>query len=174
LVFVDGSNEYIFDHEVQQWTSFHERKRNAQENTMLTITRLSIDDAYVLIAGARVKAQEIGVPMCIAITDESGNLIAFERMDGGKMTSITLAIDKSFTAVGIQKGTHALGDANQPGKPAHGISSTLQGRMVTVGGGLPVFAGNAVVGGIGVSSGSPAQDFAVAEAGVLAFSEAQK
>jgi uncharacterized protein GlcG (DUF336 family) len=36
--------------------------------------------------------------MCVAVTDESGNLIAFERMDGGKITSITLAIDKSFTA----------------------------------------------------------------------------
>lgn len=141
---------------------------------MLTVTRLDIDDAYVLIAGARAKAQEIGVPMCIAVTDESGNLIAFERMDGGKTTSITLAIDKSFTAAGIQKGTHALGEANQPSKPAHGISSALGGRMVVVAGGLPVLSGEQVVGGIGVSSGSPAQDLEVAEAGVLTFAETQK
>lgn len=140
---------------------------------MLNITRLSIEDAYVLIEGARAKAQEIGTPMCIAITDESGNLIAFERMDGGKITSITLAIDKSFTAVGIRKGTHALGVVNQPGQPAHGISSTLGGRMVVVAGGLPVFSGQDVVGGIGVSSGSPAQDLAVAEAGISAFAETQ-
>lgn len=138
---------------------------------MLTITRLDIEDAYVLIAGARAKAQDIGVPMCIAVTDESGNLIAFERMDGGKITSITLAIDKSFTATGIQKGTDALGAVNQPGQPAHGISSTIGGRMVTVAGGLPVFSGSEVVGGIGVSSGSPAQDLAVAEAGLRAFAE---
>lgn len=140
---------------------------------MLTIARLDIDDAYVLIAGARAKAQEIEVPMCIAVTDESGNMIAFERMDGGKITSITLAIDKSFTATGIQKGTHALGEVNQPGQPAHGISSTLGGRMVVVAGGLPVFSGGKCVGGNGVSSGSPAQDLAVAEAGVLAFAETQ-
>ncbi|MCG3266391.1 heme-binding protein [Yoonia sp. I 8.24] len=141
---------------------------------MLTINRLSIDDAYVLIAGARAKAQEIDVPMCIAITDEGGNLIAFERMDGGKVTAITLAIDKSFTAIGIRKGTHALGEANQPGQPAHGISSALGGRMVAIGGGLPVFSGEDVVGGIGVSSGSPAQDLLVAEAGVQAFAKSQK
>lgn len=141
---------------------------------MLTITRLDINDAHVLIAGARAKAQEIGVPMCIAVTDESGNLIAFERMDGGKITSITLAIDKSFTATGIQKGTHVLGEVNQPGQPAHGISSTLGGRMVVVAGGLPVLSGTHVVGGIGVSSGSPAQDLEVAQAGVAAFAKPQK
>lgn len=136
---------------------------------MLTIKRLDIEDANRLIAGARVKAIEIGVPMCVAITDESGNLIAFERMNGGKITSINLAIDKSFTAVGIQKGTDALGEVNQPGMPAHGISSTLGGRMVTIAGGLPVTFEGQVVGGVGVSSGSPAQDYEVALAGVLAF-----
>ena len=136
---------------------------------MLTIKRLDIEDANRLIAGARAKAIEIGVPMCVAITDESGNLIAFERMNGGKITSINLAIDKSFTAVGIQKGTDALGEVNQPGMPAHGISSTLGGRMVTIAGGLPVTFEGQVVGGVGVSSGSPAQDYEVALAGILAF-----
>ena len=136
---------------------------------MLTIKLLDIEDANRLIAGARAKAIEIGVPMCVAITDESGNLIAFERMNGGKITSINLAIDKSFTAVGIQKGTDALGEVNQPGMPAHGISSTLGGRMVTIAGGLPVTFEGQVVGGVGVSSGSPAQDYEVALAGVLAF-----
>lgn len=137
---------------------------------MLTVKRLDIEDAKKVISGARAKAQEIGVPMCIAVTDESGNLIAFERMNGGKITSINLAIDKSFTAAGVQKGTHVLGEVNQPGKPAHGISSTLGGRMVVVAGGLPVLCEGEVVGGIGVSSGSPAQDLEVAEAGVQAFS----
>ncbi len=136
---------------------------------MLTIKRLEIEEAHMLIAAARTKARQIGIPMCIAVTDESGNLIAFERMDGAKITSINLAIDKSFTATGIQKGTNALGAANQPGMPAHGISSTLGGRMVTVAGGLPVFSDGQVVGGVGVSSGSPAQDHEVAEAGVAAF-----
>lgn len=137
---------------------------------MLTLNRLDSEDAKKMIAAARAKAVEIGVPMCIAVTDESGNLIAFERMDHAKTTSIDLAIDKSYTACGIKKGTHVLGDNNQPGKPAHGIASALGGRMVVVGGGLPVFANSEVVGGIGVSSGTPAQDMDVAQAGVDAFS----
>ena len=50
---------------------------------MITVKRLSIDDACILIEGARRKANEIEIPMCIAVADDSGNLIAFERMDGG-------------------------------------------------------------------------------------------
>ncbi|MEQ8896025.1 MAG: heme-binding protein [Roseovarius sp.] len=136
---------------------------------MLTVTRLDLDDAGKLLAGARAKADEIGVPMCIAITDESGNLIAFERMDGGKVTSITIAIDKSFTASGAKKATHEYGEASQPGAPAYGIGSAISGRLMVVGGGLPVVVDGAVVGGIGVSSGTPAQDREVAEAGIAAF-----
>ncbi|CCF22273.1 Conserved protein if unknown function GlcG; DUF336 (plasmid) [Pseudorhizobium banfieldiae] len=136
---------------------------------MLTIKRLDINDARALIAGARVRADEIGVPMCIAITDEGGNLIAFERMDGGKVTSSTIAIDKSFTASAAKKATHEYGASSQPGAPAYGISAAIGGRLMVVGGGLPVIVDGEVVGGIGVSSGTPGQDQDVAQAGIDAF-----
>jgi uncharacterized protein GlcG (DUF336 family) len=136
---------------------------------MLTITRLDIADAQKLIEGARAKAREIGVPMCIAIADESGGLIAFERMDGGKTTSITIAIDKAFTAGGARKATHDYGKASQPGGPAYGIGSAIGGRLMVVGGGLPVSVSGTVVGAIGVSSGTPQQDMDVAQAGIDFF-----
>ena len=63
---------------------------------MLTIKRLSIEDAKILIDGARAKAIEIDIPMCIAVVDESGQLIAFERMNGGKVTSAIIAQDLSL------------------------------------------------------------------------------
>jgi uncharacterized protein GlcG (DUF336 family) len=136
---------------------------------MMTVKRLDLADAGVLLAGARAKAKEIGVPMCIAITDEGGNLVAFERMDGGKVTSITIAIDKAFTAAGAKKATHEYGEVSQPGKPVYGIASAIGGRLMVVGGGLPVLVDGEVVGGIGVSSGTPMQDREVAEAGIAAF-----
>src|SRR6056297_2201988 len=136
---------------------------------MLRINRLDLTDAGVLLSGARAKAAEIGVPMCIAITDEGGNLVAFERMDGGKVTSITIAIDKAFTAAGAKKATHEYGEVSQPGKPVYGIASAIGGRLMVVGGGLPVVVDGDVVGGIGVSSGTPAQDRDMAEAGIAAF-----
>jgi uncharacterized protein GlcG (DUF336 family) len=136
---------------------------------MLTIQRLDIADARLLLAGARARSEAIGVPMCIAITDESGNLIAFERMDGGKVTSTTIAIDKSYTASGAKRATHEYGVVSQPGGPAYGINSAIGGRLMVVGGGLPVAVDGVVVGGIGVSSGTPAQDQDVAQAGIDRF-----
>jgi len=136
---------------------------------MISVNRLDISDANVLIAGAIAKADDIGVPMCIAITDEAGNLMAFCRMDGGKVTSSTIAIDKAFTAAGAKKATHDYGIASQPGAPAYGISSAIGGRLMVVGGGYPVIVDGHVVGGIGVSSGTPDQDMVVAQAGIDAF-----
>ena len=136
---------------------------------MLTIKRLSLEDARVLIAGARVKAEEIGVPMCIAVTDESGQLIAFERMDGGKITSTTIAEDKAFTAAGAKRSTESYGEASQPGKPAYGINSSIGGRLLVVAGGIPVLVDGQVVGAIGISSGTPAQDSECAQAGIDLF-----
>lgn len=136
---------------------------------MLTIKRLDIADARLLIAGARARAEEIGVPMCIAVTDESGQLIAFERMDGGKVTSTIIAQDKAYTAAGAKRTTESYGAASQPGKPAYGINSAVGGRLLVVAGGLPVIVDGEVVGGIGLSSGTPSQDTDCAEAAIKAF-----
>lgn len=133
---------------------------------MLTIIRLDQEDARRLIEGAEAHSRQIGVPMCIAVTDESGHLLAFSRMDGGKITSATIAIDKAFTAAAARKPTHEYGTASQPGAPAWGISSALGGRLMVVAGGLPVEHDGQVIGGIGVSSGSPSQDQSVAQAGI--------
>jgi len=136
---------------------------------MQTIRRIDLDDARLLMAAARHRAQEIGVPMCIAVTDEAGNLIAFERMDGGKITSITIAIDKAFTAAAARKATHDYGSASQPGGAAWGIGSAIGGRLMVVAGGIPITWHGEVVGGIGISSGTPPQDRDVAEAAIAAF-----
>ena len=136
---------------------------------MKTVKRLDIEDARTLIKGASERANVIGVPMCIAVTDEGGNLIAFERMEGGKVTSTIIAIDKSYTASGAKKATHEYGEVSQPGKAAYGISSAIGGRLMVVGGGLPVIVDGEVVGGIGISSGTPLQDQEVAQVSIDHF-----
>lgn len=136
---------------------------------MLRINRLDQADARRLIDGARAKATEIGVPMCIAITDESGNLVAFERMDGGKITSVTIAQDKAYTAAAARKPTHEYNAACVPGNLAFGIHTSMGGRLCVVGGGLPVMVDGEVVGGIGLSSGTPDQDMVCAQAGIEHF-----
>lgn len=136
---------------------------------MLTIRRLSLEEAQILIQGAALKAHEIKVPMCIAVTDESGHLITFDRMDGGKVSSISIAIDKAFTGAVARRGTHIYNELCVPGKPTFGIHVTNGGHFSVIGGGLPVWVNGEIVAGIGVSSGSAEQDQICAEAAVDYF-----
>ena len=136
---------------------------------MLSIQRLSHQDALILIQGAEAKAQEIGVPMCIAIVDESGYLIAFKRMDGGKPLSTTLAQDKAHTAAISRKSTQDYNECCVPGNLTFGIHTSAGGRFSTVGGGVPVVVEGAPVGAIGLSGGAPEQDIACATAGLNRF-----
>lgn len=136
---------------------------------MLEIKRLSVEDARVLVEAAIVASNAIKVPMCIAVTDEAGHLIAFERMDGGKIASISIAIDKAFTSATARRATHIYNENCVPGKPSFGIHNTNGGRFCIVGGGLPVTADGVVVGAIGLSSGTAAEDQQVGEAALEQF-----
>ena len=136
---------------------------------MLTVNRLDVDEAQILIEGAAAKAREIGIPMCIAVTDESGHLIKFERMNGGKISSISIAIDKAATGAIARNGTHVYNQLCVPGSPTFGIHITNGGHFSIIGGGLPVHVDGAIVGGVGLSSGTAEQDRICAEAAIAHF-----
>ena len=136
---------------------------------MRTVPRISLNDARVIMDAAEKKAREIGVDMDIAVTDDGGHLVMFHRMDNARVTSIDVAISKAFTAAAARRSTRAYGEVGQPGGPAFGIHVSNQGRFMIVAGGLPIFAEDHIVGGIGCSSGHPDQDETVAQAGIDAF-----
>ncbi len=136
---------------------------------MLNVKRLSLADAHKLIQGAKRKAKTIGVPMCVSVTDESGNLIAFERMDGAKILSVDLSADKAFTAAVAKRPTHEYNEMCQPGSPVFGIHTSSGGRFSIVGGGYPVVVRGAVVGAVGLSGGAIEQDRECAEAALKHF-----
>jgi uncharacterized protein GlcG (DUF336 family) len=138
---------------------------------MLTIRRLSIEEAQILIDGAAAKARAIGVPMCIAVCDESGHLIRFDRMDGGKVSSISIAVDKAFTGAVARRGTHVYNQLCVPGSQTFGIHITNAGHFSIIGGGLPVTVDGEIVGGIGLSSGTAEQDLECAETAIAYFRE---
>jgi uncharacterized protein GlcG (DUF336 family) len=138
---------------------------------MLTVKRLSFEEARILLEGCAKKASEMGIPMCSAVTDESGHLIAFDRMDGGKISSISIAVDKAATSATARKPTHVYNDLCQPGKPTFGIHLTNGGHFSIIGGGYPVTVDGVIVGGVGVSSGTAHEDQIVAEAALAYFHE---
>lgn len=135
-----------------------------------TLTKASItaEAAEQLLRAAEAKAREIGVPMVIAVVDESGVLKAFSRMDGAALLSVQIAQDKAYTAVSFGIPTHGWFDFIKDDPPLlHGIVNTP--RLVVFGGGYPVQVDGAVVGGLGVSGGHYHQDMQVAEAALAAF-----
>jgi uncharacterized protein GlcG (DUF336 family) len=138
---------------------------------MLTIKRLSIAEAQILIDGAAARARAIGIPMCIAVCDESGHVIRFDRMDGGKVSSISIAIDKAFTGAVARRGTHIYNQLCVPGSQTFGIHVSNEGHFSIIGGGLPVTVDGEIVGGIGLSSGTAEQDLDCAEAALRYFYE---
>src|SRR3972149_3659658 len=132
---------------------------------MLTLRRLDVEEAQILIEGAAAKARDLGIPMCIAVTDESGHLIRFERMNGGKVSSISIAIDKAATGAIARKGTHVYNQLFVPGSPTFGIHITNGGHFSIIGGGLPVFVDGEIVGGVGGGPGHAGEDPTLAGGG---------
>ncbi len=136
-------------------------------------SRLTLQGAQVALQAAQRRAVEIGVPMDIAVVDDGGHLLAFMRMDGAKLGSVAIAINKAHSAA-IRR--QATGPAVAEGQTDLLLSLALaigsHAEQTPIRGGLLlVIAGN-VVGAIGVSSGSQDQDTEVALAGVEAFGAA--
>jgi uncharacterized protein GlcG (DUF336 family) len=130
---------------------------------------ISTEAAHQAIAAAEAKATEIGVPMDIAIVDDSGILKAFSRMDGAALLSVQIAQDKAYTAVGFGMPTHDWHGFIKDDPPlADGATAGID-RLVIFGGGYPITIDGQVVGAIGVSGGHYTQDQQVAEAGLAAI-----
>lgn len=136
---------------------------------MIETFKLTSDDAHAALEACRKKACEIGVSMDIAIVDESGNLLVFERMDDALLGSIQIAIDKAYTSAVLGIPTADEGKLAQPGQPEYGINTLSGGRLTILGGGIPIIYKKKVVGAVGCSSGTVDQDATVAEAGVVAL-----
>src|SRR6266576_2656730 len=95
---------------------------------------ISTDLAHRIIAAAEEKARSLGVPMNIAIVDESGVLKAFSRMDGAALLAVQIAQDKAYTAVGFGMPTHGWHDFIKDDPPLAAGAPTGIERLVVFGG----------------------------------------
>jgi len=142
---------------------------NGHDTTFAVTLGVTLRAAQEIVHAARVKADQIGVPMNIAVVDEGNNLVAFTRMDGAWLGSIDIAQNKAYTARAFDMETGDLAPLVQPGGPLYGIEAGNDGKLIVFAGGIPLRARGRVVGAIGVSGGTIEQDQEVAEAGVEAF-----
>ena len=137
---------------------------------MLTIRTLSLEEAEIALDAAQQRAEEIGVPEVLCVADASGYPIALRRLDGGKVTSVQIAINKAFTAAGHRKPTHNYKNA-LPGEEAFGIFTQHEGRFTVFVGGYPIFVDGQCVGALAASGGNGEQDETVCQAGIAALME---
>jgi uncharacterized protein GlcG (DUF336 family) len=134
----------------------------------IQISTIDSRTALAAIQGAAAKATEMQLAMSIAITDSSGQLKAFLRMDGASLISLQIAQDKAYTSSATGLPTHLWHDYIKDDAPLlHGIVHTP--RFVVFGGGFPITEGGQVVGAIGLSGGHYSQDMQCAEAGLAAI-----
>jgi uncharacterized protein GlcG (DUF336 family) len=123
---------------------------------------ITLAGANALVAAAVAKALEIGVPMAVAVVDESGILKAFNRMDGAGPAGVDIVQNKAYTAAAFRTPTQALAQRSQD-QPAQIASFTTTPRVTLLLGGFPISVGGVVIGGIGVGGGSGEQDILVAQ-----------
>jgi uncharacterized protein GlcG (DUF336 family) len=136
----------------------------------MTLVKHSIDaeTAEKAVAAAVKKAAELKLKMCVAVTDEAGDLKAFVRMDGAPKLSIEIAENKAYTAASFSMPTHAWFDFIKDDPPLlHGITHTP--KLVVFGGGFPIKLKGEVVGAIGLSGGHYSQDMECAKAALKAI-----
>lgn len=136
--------------------------------------RLTLAGARTILAAAEVKARELGVKSNIAVVDDGGHLIAFERMEGARPASAYTAMTKAATAATFRQSTGPLPPGSPHPDPLLNISlqnaaAASGGKLTTLFGGEPVKLDGQVIGGVGVGGGTGEQDAQVARAGIQAL-----
>ena len=130
-------------------------------------TDINLEQAKKVIAAGQAEAKKNNWPIAIAIVDNHGFLIAFEKMDGTQSASVNIALDKASSAAMYRRPTKVFQDLVAGGGAGTRFLN-LRGASV-VEGGLPIVVGGKIVGGIGVSGVNSDQDGVVAKAGTDAL-----
>lgn len=126
---------------------------------------ITLDGAKKIMAAAEAEARRNNWTVAIAVVDEAGNLIAFQKLDDTQVGSIDIAIGKARTAARMKRPTKALEDAVAGGRT---VMLAVEG-LVPLEGGVPVTVDGRIVGAVGVSGVTSQQDAQVAQAGAGAL-----
>ena len=133
---------------------------------MKTVAAIDYRDAKRIVDAIVEKALQLQKAAVIAVADAHGELIAFARMDGAPLPSIRVAANKAYTAARERKPTKDIGDKMRDPVKGFDISFYGDSRFVGWGGGIPIRKNGEVVGAIGVSGLSSAEDIELATVGL--------
>ncbi len=128
---------------------------------------VTADVAKKVAAAALAEAKKNNFAMAVAVVDPNGFLVYFEKMDNTQTGSVNVAQDKARSAALFKRPTKAFQDALAAG--GEGLRILALEGAVPVEGGLPLIVGGKIIGAVGISGGTSAQDSQVAKVGVDAL-----
>lgn len=128
---------------------------------------VDLEKAKKLIAAVEERAKTQGKHAVIAVCNAEGNPIAVHVMDGAFLVSYEVAVKKAYTAVAVKMSTMELSALCQPGGTFYGLQAL--DKVITFGGGIPLYSDGAIVGGLGVSGGTGEEDHDLALYGAAVF-----
>jgi uncharacterized protein GlcG (DUF336 family) len=124
---------------------------------LISRRHLSLDLALSLLARVREEAETRELCLAAAVVDADGHVLASQRMDGAALGAMRLAIGKAFTAASWATPSGEFGQSTQPGGDDWGWNTT-DARIVVYAGGIPLLADGELVGALGASGGTAAED----------------
>ena len=128
---------------------------------------ITLDQAKKAMAGAEAEAKKNNWAVVITILDSGGNLVMSQRLDGAQFGSVEVARDKAYSAVAFRRPTKAFEDGLAQGGANMRLLNLRGASMLD--GGLPIVIDGKIVGGIGVSGVTGAQDAQIGKAGADAL-----
>jgi glc operon protein GlcG len=131
---------------------------------IVTRKALTLAGADAIAGAAEVEANARGAKVVIAVVDDGGIPIVLRRLDGTQVASVNVAIDKARSAAVFRRPSKVLEDQVRDGR----VGALQLAGGVALQGGMPITVGEQVVGAIGVSGETPAEDEAIAIAGAAA------
>merc|ERR1711988_130787 len=129
---------------------------------------MDLTTADLAVKVAIEKAEEIGGKFSIAVLDAGVDLVAFSRMDGGRVGTIDVAMKKARTSALFELDCGELGSRTQPGQAVYGLEHS-NGGLITFPGGVALRSkAGQFIGSIGVSGGTVEADLDIAKAAAAA------
>lgn len=142
---------------------------------LLNQRNLSTDLALAAATATLAEARKRGYPIAVAVADRAGHILAMLRSDGGGPHLLDSARRKAYTAASANARTSVMETAvdNRTGVPDHNL--IFLDNLLMVGGGVPIRAGDELVGAIGVA-GSPGavHDEECADVGIASIAASLK
>ena len=128
---------------------------------------ITLENARKAATVALAEARKNGWAMAAAVVDQAGDLVYYEKLDGTQAASANIALEKARASARFKRPTKALQDTLAAG--GEGLRILGLPGAVPVDGGVPIVMDGKIVGAIGLSGGTSAQDGQCATAGAAAL-----